>query len=47
MHPILVEMLHKPVGWLTIIGALILIAIPFVGRAFIRRQIRKEEQQRK
>lgn len=47
MHPILVEMLQKPVGWLTIIGAVILIAIPFVGRAFIRKQMRKDEDRHK
>ncbi len=42
MHPILVEMLQKPVGWLTIIGAVILVGVPFVIRAFIRKQERDE-----
>ena len=42
MHPILVEMLQKPVGWLTIIGAVILVGVPVVIRAFIRKQERDE-----
>lgn len=47
MHPIWVEMLQKPVGWLTIIGGVIIIALPFVVRAFIRKQMREEDKQRK
>ncbi|WP_158601791.1 hypothetical protein [Solilutibacter pythonis] len=47
MHPMLVEMLQKPVGWLTIIGAVILIGMPFVVRAFIRKQMREEDRRRK
>ncbi|WP_165688547.1 hypothetical protein [Solilutibacter tolerans] len=46
MHPIWVEMLQKPVGWLTIIGGIILIAMPFVVRAFIRKQMREEDRRK-
>lgn len=46
MHPVLVEMLQKPVGWLTIIGAVILVGMPFVIRAFIRKQERDESRKR-
>jgi len=45
MHPIWVEMLQKPVGWLTIIGGIILIGMPFAVRAFIRKQMREEDKQ--
>ena len=47
MHPILRDMLTQPVGWLTIIGGIILIGMPFVVRAFIRKQMRDEERGRK
>lgn len=47
MHPIWVEMLQKPVGWLTIIGGIILIGMPFVVRAFIRKQMREEDKRGK
>ena len=47
MHPMLVEMLQKPVGWLTIIGGLVIIILPFYVRGFIRKQMREEEQQGK
>ena len=47
MHPIWVEMLQKPVGWLTIIGGIIIIALPFVVRAFIRKQMREEDKRDK
>ena len=39
-------MLQKPVGWLTIIGGIILIAMPFVVRAFIRKQMREEDRRK-
>ncbi len=44
MHPILVEMLQKPVGWLTIAGMVIMLAMPFVVRAYIRKWMREEQQ---
>ena len=47
MHPIMREMFAEPVGWLTIIGGIIIIALPFVVRAFIRKQMREEDRQRK
>lgn len=46
MHPVLVEMLQKPVGWLTLAGGIILIAMPFVVRAFIRKQMEAEARQK-
>ncbi|MGY0504774.1 hypothetical protein [Luteimonas sp. e5] len=43
MHPIWVEMLQKPVGWMTIIGMVIMLVMPFVVRSFIRKRMREEE----
>ena len=47
MHPIWAGMLQKRMGWLTIIGGIIIIALPFVVRAFIRKQMREEDKQGK
>ncbi|TYT25335.1 hypothetical protein FZO89_03090 [Luteimonas viscosa] len=42
MHPILREMLTEPVGWLTIIGALIILGLPLFTALFIRRRMRAD-----
>ncbi len=42
MHPILREMLTEPVGWLTIIGALIILGLPLFTALFIRRKMRAD-----
>lgn len=47
MHPMLREMLMEPVGWMTIIGGLIIIGVPLWLAVFLRRKIREEERDRK
>lgn len=44
MHPILVEMFSKPVGWLTIVGAILLFGTPVAIFLFVRRKMRQEEE---
>ena len=44
MHPMLREMLMKPVGWLTIAGALIILGLPLFTVLFVRRRLREEEK---
>jgi len=48
MHPVLVELLARPVGWLTIGGALIMLGIMVGIPLFIRHRekIEKEEAER-
>lgn len=46
MHPILREVLTEPVGWLTIAGALIMLAMPVATALFIRRRMREEADTR-
>ncbi|KIQ96940.1 MULTISPECIES: hypothetical protein [Lysobacter] len=44
MHPILVELLTKPVGWLSLGGSIfLLVMVPLGIHLFLRRQIRNEE----
>ena len=47
MHPILHEMLLRPVGWLTISGALIIVGIPLFTVLFIRRKMREDERNKR
>lgn len=47
MHPVLVEMLQKPVGWLMIVGTIILFGTPLAVGAFLRKKIRDEEARNK
>ena len=47
MHPVWVEMLQKPVGWLTISGALIIVGIPLFTVLFIRRKMREDERNKR
>ena len=44
MHPMLLEMLTEPVGWLTIIGGLMILTMPVATALFIRRRMREEER---
>lgn len=46
MHPVLVEMLSKPVGWLTIGGGLIMLGIAVGFAVFVRRKMREEARGR-
>jgi len=46
MHPILREVLTEPVGWLTIAGGLIILAMPVATALFIRRRMREEADSR-
>ncbi|QOW21810.1 MULTISPECIES: hypothetical protein [Lysobacteraceae] len=44
MHPILVELLTKPVGWLSLGGSIfLLVMVPLGIHLFLRRQIRNDE----
>lgn len=44
MHPIWVELLTKPVGWLSLGGSIfLLVMIPLGIHWFIRKQIREDE----
>ena len=47
MHPILREMFAEPVGWLTIIGALIILGLPLFIALFIRKRIKDDEVKNK
>lgn len=47
MHPMLREMLMEPVGWLTIIGGLIILGVPLWLAVFLRRKMREEERDKK
>ena len=46
MHPILREVLTEPVGWLTIAGGLIILAMPVATALLIRRRMREEADSR-
>ncbi len=43
MHPILREIFMEPVGWMTIIGGLVIIGLPLVLGMFLRRKMREEQ----
>lgn len=43
MHPIVREMLAEPVGWLTIIGGLIILGLPLFIALFIRKRMKDDE----
>lgn len=45
VHPILVELLARPVGWLTIGGALIMAGLAIGIPLFILRQAKREQQE--
>ena len=47
MHPIMREMFAEPVGWLTIIGALIILGLPLFIALFIRKRIKDDEAKNK
>ena len=40
MHPILVEILAKPVGWLAIGGSIVMVGVGVVFALFLRAKIR-------
>ena len=44
MHPILVEILTRPVGWLAIGGSLVMAGVGVFLFLFVRRQVRAEER---
>ena len=43
MHPILREIFMEPVGWMTIIGGLVIVGLPLWIGVFLRRKMREEE----
>lgn len=44
MHPILMEILARPVGWLAIGGSIVMVGIGVAMFLFVRRKIREEER---
>lgn len=44
MHPILSEILTRPVGWLAIGGSIVMVGVGLAVFLFVRRQIRAEER---
>ncbi len=46
MHPILVEILTRPVGWLAIGGSLVMVGVGVFLFLFVRRQVQAEERER-
>lgn len=42
MHPILREIVMEPVGWMTLIGGLVILGLPLVLGIFLRRKMREE-----
>ena len=47
MHPIMREMFAEPVGWLTIIGAVIILGLPLFIALFIRKRMKDDEAKNK
>lgn len=47
MHPILREIFMEPVGWMTIIGGLVIIGLPLVLGMFLRRKMREEQDDKR
>ena len=47
MHPIMREMFAEPVGWLTIIGALMILGLPLFIALFIRKRMKDDEAKNK
>jgi protein-S-isoprenylcysteine O-methyltransferase Ste14 len=46
MHPILVEILTRPVGWLAIGGSLVMVGVGLFLFLFVRKQVQDEERHR-
>lgn len=44
MNPVLREILMEPVGWLAIGGSLVMIALMVGIHLYVRKQVRREEQ---
>lgn len=44
MHPILMEILARPVGWLAIGGSMVMVGVGLTLFLFVRRRIREEER---
>jgi protein-S-isoprenylcysteine O-methyltransferase Ste14 len=44
MHPILMEILTRPVGWLAIGGSIVMVSLGLAMFLFVRRKIREEER---
>lgn len=47
MHPVLVEILTRPVGWLAIGGSLIMVGVGVALFLFVRKQVQAEERERR
>ena len=44
MHPRLRERIAEPVGWMTIIGGLIILGLPLYVAWFVRKRIKEDEE---
>jgi protein-S-isoprenylcysteine O-methyltransferase Ste14 len=44
MHPILMDIFARPVGWLAIGGSLVMVGLGLALFLFVRRKIREEER---
>ena len=44
MHPILMDIFTRPVGWLAIGGSLVMVGVGLALFFFVRRKIREEER---
>ena len=44
MHPILMDIFTRPVGWLAIGGSIVMVGIAFAVAMFVRKKVREEEK---
>ena len=44
MHPIMMEIFTRPVGWLAIGGSIVMVGVGVSLFLFVRRKIREEER---
>ena len=47
MHPVFVEILTRPVGWLAIGGSLIMVGVGLALFLFVRKQVQSEERKQR
>ena len=47
MHPVIVEIFTRPVGWLAIGGSLIMVGVGLALFLFVRKQVQSEERKQR
>ena len=47
MHPVIVEIFTRPVGWLAIGGSLIMVGVGLALFLFVRKQVQSEERRQR